>query len=88
VGPLVHHRFDGEHHPGREQRPFAGRSEIRDLRFFVHHGTDAVTDHLPNHAEATPFNPRLDGVTDVKEAVSINRPGDPLVETLLGDREK
>ena len=70
VGAEIEHRFDGQDHSRNQPRAAMARGEVRDFRRLVHLGAAAVSDVLPDHAEAVALGDGLDGGRDVLDVVA------------------
>ena len=76
----VHHRLDGEHHPGLQLRALAGLAVVRHLRLLVHRRADGVAHVLPHDREPGRLGDRLHGVADVGQPVAVDHLRDAGVE--------
>src|SRR5579871_6593242 len=54
--PVIHHRFDRDHHAFAQPRAVTPSSEIRNLRLFVQTGTDAVSNKLTHYTKPGGFD--------------------------------
>ena len=84
----VQHRFDAEHHPGREDRTFARADEIGDLRRFVKPRAAAVPDEIADDAELVLFRDFRDGARDVADVSAGVRCRDARFERFLRSGEE
>ena len=86
--PARRHRLDREHHALFQQRPLAGRAEVRHLRLLVHLAADAVADERADDREPGALGDALDRVRDVAHAVARTRALDARVQRRLGPAQQ
>src|SRR5271155_5184611 len=66
----VHHRLDGQHHALLQLRALTRRTVIRQLRIFVHLGSDSVAHKLAHHRISALFHPLLHRGRYISQAIS------------------
>src|SRR5271154_7167465 len=66
----VHHRLDGQHHALLQLGTLTRRTVIRQLRIFVHLGSDSVAHKLAHHRISVLFHPLLHRGRYISQAIS------------------
>ena len=74
--------------PSRKLGAVPTGTEVRNLRFFVQLGADAVPHELTHHAEAVGFHIFLHGRAHIAHGISHPRLLDALVQRGFGDFEQ
>ena len=84
----VDHRLHGDGHAPQKTGTMAGIAEVGYLRRLVHPSADAVTDILPNDAEAVGFHVSLHRGGNIRQTVALSGILDALEEALLRDSDQ
>ena len=83
----IYHGFYRQGHSWQDAIPGSATSEIRNLRRFVHPGTNPMSHHFANHAEPVVFDVTLDGVGYVTDSIAHDRLTDSEGQRLARDAE-
>src|SRR2546429_673522 len=79
----VHHRLDGQHHAIAQPRSVATSSKVRNLRFLVQLGSNAMSHKLTHYAETIGLNKFLYRGPNVPDGIADSRRLNAAIECLL-----
>src|SRR5437588_11739188 len=79
----VHHRLDGQHHAIAQPRSVATSSKVRNLRFLVQLGSNAMSHKLTHYAETIGLNKFLYRGPNVPDGIADSLRLNAAIECLL-----
>src|SRR5689334_9949705 len=84
----IDHRLDRDDHTFLQSRAAPRFAVIREVRFIVHFGADAVPDEFADDRKTILFDQTLDRVADIAEAIARPHLLDGAVERIAGNVEE